>query len=196
MTLPPHSFGDRNEDSMWTRGFLWAGLLSSIVAAAFTVGSLWLMLFALERAGAQFLATSGLKEYAYILRYWMLPGIPGALIYAICWYGVVYRKRDYSLRNTCWLVAVSYLVAFVVGGIVMLVFVPYAMLIRAERPSPIPGFSSWLGFAMTIILVEGLIALIYMPLAGAMLAIPFLLVAAPIAYLQRALLLKVFGQRI
>jgi len=180
---------------MWTRSFLVAGLLSSVVAAALTVGGLWLALFAAERAGARFLPTSFLKEYMYALRYWMLPGIPGALIYAVCWYRVIYRKRDYSWRKTCWLIGVSYLVACVVGGIVMLVFVPFAMLTRPDRPPSIPGVAPWLELAVTMASAEILIILFYVPMSGVLLAIPFLLVATPVAFLQRALLLGAFSPR-
>jgi hypothetical protein len=178
---------------MWTRSFLLAGVLSSIVAAALTVGGLWLALFAAERAGAQFFPASFLKQSMSALQYWMLPGIPGALIYAICWHRVIYRKRDYSWRNTAWLVAVSYLVACLVGGLVMLVFVPFAMLTRPDKPPSLPGTAPWLGFAITFASAELLIVLFYVPMAGALLAVPFLLVAAPVACLQRALLLKAFA---
>jgi len=173
---------------MWTRTFLWVGVLSSLVAGALAVGLLWLALFAVERAGGQ--VSQLLRDVGYLLRSWMIPGVPGAIIYAICWHVMVFRKRDYSLRNTWALIGASYLAAIIVGGIVMIIFVPIASLMNPDKPS-IFGLSPAQGLIPLLALVLFFVPM-YMVMAGVLLAIPFLLVAGPLALLQRMLLLRMF----
>jgi len=168
---------------MWTRSFLWAGVLSSVVAAALTVGVLWLSLLAVEQVGA-----GSVQWVTTLLRYWMIPGIPGASVYALCWHRVVFRKRDYSVRNTWRLIFVSYLVAMIVGAIATLIF----LVLVGWGPMP-PGASPWQWLLMMLMGFGFLILIVYLPAAGTLLLIPYLLAAGPVAFLQRGLLLRMFG---
>jgi len=184
--IEPYSRDNRTGLPMWTRSFLWAGVLSSVAAAALTVAVLWLALLAVERA-----SVASVGWVATLIRYWMIPGIPGAAVYALCWHRVVFRKRDYSVRNTWRLIFVSYLVAMIVGAIATLIFLVVSML-TGRGPMP-PGASPWQWLVMTLTVYGFLILLFYLPAAGTLLLIPYLLVAAPVAFLQRALLLRMFG---
>ena len=181
--IEPYSRDNRTGLPMWTRSFLWAGVLSSVAAAALTVGGLWLALLVLEQA-----SVTSVGWVATLLRYWMIPGIPGAAVYALCWHRVVFRKRDYSVRNTWRLIFVSYLVAMIVGVIAILIF----LALVGWGPMP-PGASPWQWLLMTLTVYGFLILLFYLPAAGTLLLIPYLLVAGPVAFLQRALLLRMFG---
>ena len=171
---------------MWSRGLFRAGVSTSFVAAALVAGGLWLGLYGLEQAGSRFPPLSLLKEL-HVLRGWMLPGLPAACLYAVCWHRVIFRQRDYSPRRTWWLIVVSYLMAMIVGTIGIFTFVAFGMLTTMTSLAELPAMLLALAF---MAFVAGMA---YMPLAGALLFVPYLIVAVPVAFLQRALLLQAFG---
>jgi hypothetical protein len=168
---------------MWTRRFLWAGVVSSVVAAAITVAGFAALVFAAELAAGKPMPSSPLQGFMEVLRAWMLLGILGVVIYAICWYRLVYASRDYSPGNTVALMGVSYIITAAVGSIPFWGPTLFEIL---TRTSGTPMEIIFMAFGM------GMMVLFWTLGVGMLLFIPYELVATPIAFLQRAVLLRAF----
>jgi hypothetical protein len=161
---------------MWSRRFLWTGLTSGIVAAALTLAELWLAVF----------AVSGSKDPRVTFASMIIFALPGLFVYSACWYVLIFRHRDYSPYRTMVLVvatfgAVSAVVAafMVVGGF----YVAITMLLAVAQP-----------WKVAPVLIVGPLAYAFMAAMGAIfLIVPYLIVATPMAWLHRWLLLKLFA---
>ena len=171
---------------MWTRRFLWVGVVSSVMAGALVLGGIWGLLLAAEWATARFLPSLPLKDGMEQARVWIPFGIPGAIVYAACWHRIVFARRDYSRGNTVFLVLVSYCAALIVGGIVTLAALMFGALLN-----PVTLLSA----IMSLLLLAAMVLLVFLPVAAAMLVVPYFLVATPAAFLQRAVLLRAFNAR-
>jgi hypothetical protein len=165
---------------MWTRRFLWAGVASSVVAAAITVAGFAALVLAAEWAATKLLPLQG---FMGILWAWMPLGILGAFIYAICWYRFVYASRDYSPGNTVALMGASYVITTAAGAIQFWGPILFGVL---TQTSGTPFEIIFMAFVM------GGMALFWTFGVGLMLFIPYALAATPTAFLQRAVLLRAF----
>jgi hypothetical protein len=99
----------------------------------------------------------------------------------VCWYVIIFRQRDYSLRHTLIAVGVAFGVVsiitallMIVGSIVSMVYLPVWKINPFFFIAAPPGFAIW--FAIGTVF----------------LAIPYAIVAQPLALLQRYLLSKCF----
>jgi hypothetical protein len=161
---------------MWSRRFLWTGLSTGTVFALLTVAGMWLGLFASSAStGSPFWA---MKE-ANVVRF----TLPGVIIYPLCWYAFIFRHRDYSLRRATVLVVLTFATGW---AIIAVTLIAAATIV----------FSLEFGHTM-----EGAILVAVTPFAyflgtliGAIiLAIPYAVVATPMALLHRWLLLRIFA---
>ena len=157
---------------MWSKRFLWAGVSSSVIAGAVAYLGILLLLFLIFR---------GLPTRS--LPYFISWGIGGCVIYVVCWFYVIFRHRNYSVEQTSILLTYTYLVfgAFVVVGFFCL------GVWQILAPSAYVG--SWsVADYLTVpsVLMIGGIAISFLGL------IPYILIFAPTAYLQRYLLFWLF----
>ena len=145
--------------------------MSAVVVAALTLAGMFLLLF----------VGLGDKSPHYTLAKMVVLAAPGVIVYPVCWYMLIFRQRDYSLRCTLMLVGVTFgivsaviLPIVVVGSIVSLIAMP------VWRISPFLFIAAPLGFV------------IWFVLGAIFLAIPYALVAAPMALLHRHILSRCF----
>ena len=150
---------------MWSRWFLWTGVSSGAVIALLTIAAIWLELF----------AVIGGKDSAGLTAF----TLPGPIVYAACWYAIIFRPRDYSLRRTLVLVAST----FAAGCAAVAVIMVGATIVRERHVTE------------AALLVPGaFVAYGFMTLIGAIiLVIPYAIVATPMALLHRWLLLRIFA---
>jgi hypothetical protein len=161
---------------MWSNRFLWTGLSSGVAVAALALGELWFALF----------VVSGSEDPTWTLANIVKLALPGVIVYPACWYTVIFRYRDYSLRRTMVLVvatfgAVSALIAafMIIGG----VYVAVAILLEATDPMKAAPLVALAPFAYALIVVIGVVILI----------VPYMIIATPMALAHRWLLLKLFA---
>lgn len=114
---------------MWSPRFLWTGLLSAVAVAALTLVGMFLLMF----------ASLGDKSPNYTLAKMVIFASPGLIVYPVCWYMIIFRQRDYSLRQTLMLVGmtfgiVSAMIAWItiISGVVSLIVLPVWNVRRAE----------------------------------------------------------------
>jgi hypothetical protein len=161
---------------MWSRRFLWTGLTSGIAVAALTLTELWLAVF----------VVSGSKDPMVTFANMVVFAFPGLIVYPACWYVVIFRHRDYSLYRTMVLVVATFgVVCGAVGAFMMVggIYVAITMLLAVAQP-----------WKVAPVLVVGPLAYAFMTAMGAIfLIVPYLIVATPMAWLHRWLLLKLFA---
>ena len=158
---------------MWSRRFLWTGVLSGVVIALLTIVAMWLGLFVI----------SGSKDPTWTIANVVKFALPGPIVYAACWYATIFRPRDYSLRRTMVLVARTFATGCAVVGVILIAGGVIAMLLRATH-------------AMEAAILVAATPLAYglMTLIGAViLVIPYAIVATPMALLHRWLMLRIFA---
>src|ERR1700684_2673298 len=95
---------------MWSRRFLWTGLLSGVAIATIATGVLWLVVF----------LYSGDKDPAWTFANITQFTVPGLIVYPATWYAVIFRARDYSLSRTMRLVISTFAAGAAVVGIVLM----------------------------------------------------------------------------
>jgi hypothetical protein len=161
---------------MWSRRFLWTGLLTGIAVAALTLAELWLGLFIVSRSNDPTWTFANSVKFA----------LPGLIVYSTCWYIVIFRNRDYSLYRTLTLVVATFgAVSVVVAAFMMFAgfYGAITMLLAAARPWEAALFVAWTPFAFALATAIG----------AAFLIVPYMIVATPMALVHRWLLLRVFA---
>jgi hypothetical protein len=161
---------------MWSSRFLWTGLSSGVAVAALALGGLWLALF----------VVSGSKEPTWTLANIVKFALPGLIVYPACWYMVILRSRNYSLRRTMVLVVASFGVVsiavaafFAIGGL----YVAITTLLAGGQSWKIAPLVALGPLAYALLAAFGAIILI----------VPYMMVATPMALAHRWLLLKLFA---
>ena len=156
---------------MWSTRFLWAGILSAIPVAALTLAGMFLVLF----------VAFGGKNPSYTLAKMVIFASPGLIVYPASWYMIIFRQRNYSLNQTMMLVAVAFgivgliiALSTLIGGLVSLIYLP------AWKIHPFFIIAAPIGFA------------IWFVIGTVILAVPYAVVAPPIALLHRFLLTRCF----
>jgi len=165
---------------MWSRHYLLWGLASAVAAAALVLALLWLLLVAIERTHA----AEPLQIHVLVVF-----GLPGLVLYPACWYAVVFRHRRYDPRDTWRLLATSYVACCLFDFAVLAGWQLYQGAVLAAQilmKSPAP-----LAF---LFLLTPIGTAIFVLIVGALLALPYAVVAAPVAFLHRAVLLAWFGR--
>jgi hypothetical protein len=158
---------------MWSSRFLLTGVLSGVVIALLTVALIWLGLF----------VVTGSKDPNWTIANTSRPMLLGVLVYAACWYGFIFRTRDYSFRQTILLVACT----FGIGcGLVAVMLIAGATI--TMWPIVIQGTKGAVFYAI-IPVVHGLMSLV----GAVILFIPYAIFATPMALLHRWLLLRRFA---
>src|SRR5215204_4939332 len=71
---------------MWSRNFLAFGLISGVTVAITSLAAILLAVFTFEEISQKH---SGFWQFGYA-------GVPGIVIYPVCWYNMIYRARHYS----------------------------------------------------------------------------------------------------
>jgi ABC-type Na+ efflux pump permease subunit len=162
---------------MWSRQFLWTGLASGVVVAALTLAGIWLTIFlALGDTSPTFTLANSARLAA-----------AGLLVYPLCWFFVIFRTRDYSPLRTLLLVIVTFVaVTAIVGAILIGLFTYGAMtMLMSAQPGRITEAASilaWVPVGAVIVVLIGITIMI----------VPYLIIATPMAFLHRGLLLKIF----
>jgi hypothetical protein len=157
---------------MWSRKFLWQGLTTGALAAALALGGTWLLLFVVSRSTDPGWTIANIVKFC----------LPGLILYPVCWYAWVYRHRDYSAGRTMTLVIVTFLVVWALVAILMGLggaYVASTMVLEAAKPAKVFWLVPLAVFAYGIMTAIG----------AAILFLPFIIVAAPVAFLHRWLLL-------
>jgi hypothetical protein len=159
---------------MWSQRFLWAGVSSSVVAAAIALFCV-LLLF-----------------YWLLLLYWILsesmtpppnftyrlisPFSVSYLVYAACWYFLIFRPRNYSIAQTSILVSYIYPISCGLIGAIIGVWSVFRHGLNPQAH-----------------FFDVPISIVIWTIAGfAIFLTPYILIAFPMAYLQRFLLLWLF----
>jgi len=165
---------------MWSRSFLIWGLVTGTVAAALALFGLWVML---EAASLGF-------PFMFCL--------PGLLLYPACWYAVVFRTRNYSSTQVVMLVAATFGAVWLLLFIIMTaagIYVSLTMIAEATNQTMAARAPNEGAAALLVVAAAAPLALPLMTLFGAIiLPIPYFVVATPVAFLHRAMLLNTFGR--
>jgi hypothetical protein len=148
---------------MWSRDFLRVGLWSAVGIAAATIALIWLVIF----------ISFGAREPKSSMANISLPGIVGTVVYPMCWYLLVFRPRRYTRARAGLLVTVTYLASCVV------VALPFAALTWQQFSSTTPNSS--------------LLPLGFWVIGVILLAVPYAVVATPMAFVHRQFLLNCFA---
>jgi hypothetical protein len=111
----------------------------------------------------------------------------GDFVYPACWYCLIFRYGNYSLAQTAALVTCTFLLSCVLVAVAFFGWGIWAVFI-GMAPFHLQS-SSWLD---VLVLPCGAMALTII-IGSTALLIPYILIVFPIAYLQRYLLLQVFG---
>jgi len=153
---------------MWSRSFLIWGLVTGTVVAALALAGLWLVLSAVSLAPIPVLFC-----------------MPGLLIYPACWYAVVFRAHSYSTTRVFTLVAVTFGAVWLLMIIVMSAVGLYFAYTIVAHGANKQDAMLLAGVHLTLPLVTVIGAII--------LVIPYFVVATPIAFLHRSMLLNKFA---
>jgi hypothetical protein len=159
---------------MWSRKFLWQGLTTAVLAATLALGGMWLLFF----------VVSGSTDPGWTIANVVKFCLPGLILYPACWYAWVYRRRDYSAGRTMTLVIMTFLVVWALVAILMGLtgaYVAIKMVLEAAKPAKAIPVVAVAPFAYAMMTVIG----------AAILFLPFVVVAAPIAFLHRSILLLI-----
>ncbi|MDN5004279.1 hypothetical protein ACFQZO_25890 [Bradyrhizobium sp. GCM10027634] len=152
--------------------FLWTGIVSAIAVAALTLVGMFLLLF----------VGLGDKNPNSTLAKMVFFASPGLIVYPACWYVIIFRQQDYSFRQTLMLVGVTFGVVSAIIAQIMIVFCVVSLIVfPVWRINPLFLILSPLGFV------------IWFAFGLVLLAIPYALVAPPMAFFQRYCLSKCFG---
>jgi hypothetical protein len=151
---------------MWSRQFLIAGLASGAAIAVLTLGGIWLFIFALD------------ESFANI----MLPAVVGTVVYPLCWRSVIHRSRDYSWQSTAGLVLTTYIWCCVVVAATFFALAVYQLILGGRLEPKDPATAAMPVLAIILALIGALL-----------LAIPFAVVGTPMAFLHRAIMLRLFA---
>jgi hypothetical protein len=158
---------------MWSRRFLWTGLLTGAAFALLTIATMWLALF----------AALGSNDPTWTIANVVRFTLPGLILYPACWYTFIFRSRIYSFRQTMVLVAWTFGIGCGVIAIILIAGATIAFTARA-------GLSVEAGiYAAITPVVYGLMTLV----GAVILIIPYAIVATPLALLHRWLLLRLFA---
>jgi hypothetical protein len=162
--------------SMWPQRFLTVGVASAACAAALALALMWLVLAALTRLVG--------FPFTFLLAF----GAPGIVLYPLCWYAAIFRRRSYGRSDTWRLIACTYAASCALAAVILCADFAYQAA-TAARP-PLPGEVPWgpMGYAAIPILAIKLVFI-----AAIVLAVPFVAIAGPVAFLHRAILLARFG---
>jgi hypothetical protein len=179
---------------MRSRQFVAAGLSSATVFAALSAFAIWLLFyfFLIPATGIAFLEARVIFEGVSCVAV----GVP---VYPPCWFFMVQRSRNYSSTRTLELICATYgisclivatvfclAMAGVYGGITLV------GLFKMIFGSMAANWSA-LGYGVLLVAATPLIA-IFGVIIGAFIVLPvFIVIAPPIAYLHRGLLLKMFA---
>jgi hypothetical protein len=160
---------------MWSKRFLWAGVSSGIIAAVVLLFSVLLLFY-----WTNFLFWSlsdSLAAPPHFAYYSMIsPFSVSYLVYPACWYFLIFRTRDYSIAQTLILVSCIYPISSALIGAIMGAWDTF----RYGLSQPPHSFDRPISIAIWTI-------------AGFVLFLmPYILIAFPVAYLQRFLLLWLF----
>jgi hypothetical protein len=156
---------------MWSPRFLWTGLLSAVAVAALTLVGMFLLMF----------ASLGDKSPNYTLAKMVIFASPGLIVYPVCWYMIIFRQRDYSLRQTLMLVGMTFgIVSAMIAWITIISGVVSLIVLPVWKVAPFVLIGAPVGFV------------VFFAFGVAFLAIPYALVAPPMALLQRHVLSKYF----
>jgi hypothetical protein len=164
---------------MWSRRFLLTGLASAVVAAVMALTFLWLLLVGLERAGV-------IDQMASAI---VAVGLPGVVVYPLCWHALIYRRHSYTRRDTDKLIACTYGACALVAVAILSVWYFVQAIATAKEFVLNISVSGW---ALSFVWVPVVIAIAAATFA-LFLAVPFVAIAGPIAFAHRALLLAWFG---
>jgi len=155
---------------MWSTRLLWTGVISAIAIAALMLAGIFVVL----------LVVSG-ESPGHGLANFVILASPGIITYPACWYAVIFRQRDYSRRQTLKLIGAAFGTVCAILALATLVGTLASMIgTPASKISP------------SVILSMPLIIAIWMAVGSAILGVPYLMVATPMALLHRWLLSKVF----
>jgi hypothetical protein len=154
---------------MWSRKFLWQGLTTGVLASALAISGMWLFHFVIWHS----------TDPRWTISY----GLPSLILYPVCWYAGVYRPRNYSAARTMALVIVTFLAGWALVAVAMAVVKTCLaiMMVREFEPARLFPVRIWAPLMFAI-----------QPLLGAVGAfVPFVVIAAPVTFLHRWLLLIV-----
>ena len=156
---------------MWSRRFLITGLASGAMLAALALAAIW---FVLDVAAGMI---------ASVARF----ATAGIAVYPLCWWGLVFRKRNYSKSQTGLLVILTFGATCVVVSFVALTVAISSMInewtvatTAGRKFNPLMSGMPFLAIAVTII-------------GAIILVIPYALVATPIAFAHRSVMLRLFA---
>jgi hypothetical protein len=155
---------------MWTRRFLLTGLFTGALLVGLTFVAMWPVMS---------LMPHGLGVLAGLA----VPCVVGLIIYPPLWYVLIHRRRDYSGANTLRLVAYSYAGPCAITILGMLA----GMLYPSEA---VVSTGGW-GWATLLEFAEVLMAAV---VAAVMVAIPYVIIAGPLAFVHRLLMLRFFAR--
>jgi hypothetical protein len=167
---------------MWSRRFLWVGLASGVGVATMVLASIWFALF----------VASGDTSPSWTIANSVKLALPGLIVYPACWYGFVFRERDYSLSQTLALIGGTYGVVTALVSVLILgsgIYATITILLQAARVGKAAEtalFVAWMPIGYAIMLFIGMV----------MMAIPYIVIATPMALLHRWLLLKLFARSV
>jgi hypothetical protein len=164
---------------MWSRRFLLTGIATGVLAAALALTLLWLLLLSLQSIKS----LEGLHRFAVF-------GIPGVLAYPFCWYLLIFRSRSYTSGDTGNLIALSFAACCVFD----VVIIGAGQIAAVASDFIAKGPVGW-GLLLLVLLLLPVCLALFALIIAALLAVPFVATAGPIAFLHRALLLTYFASR-
>jgi hypothetical protein len=165
--------------TMWSRNFLRLGLATGFLAATLALGGIWLVLFALFGRSEE-----SARGAATILIFCL----PGLFVYPLCWYLTIVRERAYSRWRTTELVVATFFIVWLLVAVLMMLGGAYTAIPLAFKAASAGKI------AASFIVALAPLALGMVTVTGAIiLFIPFMLVATPMAFFHRWLLLKLFS---
>ena len=158
---------------MWSRRFLWIGLGSSLLVAAFAVSGIWLVM----RIALSVTFPLDIASYAVCCAI-------GVVVYPVLWALLVYARRSYSKATTYCLIGATYLTS---SAIVFGFFMLIGSQVEKDRVSAqaMSGRPAYYQNIPSPQVLYGRLAL-----GGAILfLLPFAAIAGPLAFVHRRVLL-------
>ena len=155
---------------MWSTRLLWTGVISAIAVAALMLAGIFALL----------LVVSGQRP-GYGLPNIVFFASPGIVTYPACWYAVIFRQRNYSRLQMLKLIGAAFGVVCAILASAILVGAFASMI-----GTPASKISPFLILSLPLIIAA------WMAVGTAILGVPYLMVATPMALLHRWLLSKCF----
>jgi hypothetical protein len=152
---------------MWGLPFLIIGLSSSVFVAASSLFGMWLVLHFVSPDLANF----------------VLLGASGVLVYPLCWYYLIFRRRDYSTSNTVAVFFLTYLLSFAVAWLLVVGLALHGAMAGSNDEGLMGVVVVAIAFFCSGIIFTVLVYLL-----------PYVVVALPMAFLHREALFTVFGR--